>query len=223
MQNEPALENDAPEKRELAPFLKLILEMGPLIVFFFANSRAAQLEAAFPSLVSLGGPIFIATAMFMLALTVSLVVSYALTRTLPLLPVITFGLVMVMGGLTLWLQNDTFIKVKPTIVNSMFGAIILLGLALGRNFLKLVLDYAFNMDEEGWNKLALRWGIFFFVLAAINEVVWRGFSTEFWVAFKVWGMMPITILFTATQIPMIQRHTLDDGEDEDEEENGATA
>ncbi|MEN0087647.1 MAG: septation protein A [Pseudomonadota bacterium] len=211
---EPAKPESAP-KREVSPLLKLALEMGPLIVFFFANSRAVQLQAAFPMLDALGDPIFVATALFMLALGISLAVSYALTRTLPLLPVITFVFVVLMGGLTIWLQNDTFIKLKPTITNSLFGAAILIGLFFGRNFLRLVLDSAFNMDEDGWNKLAVRWGLFFFVLAAINEIVWRGFSTEFWVAFKVWGVMPLTILFTATQIPLIQRHTLDD-EDEDE-------
>ncbi|MEO0636734.1 MAG: septation protein A [Pseudomonadota bacterium] len=209
------------EKREVSPLLKIILEMGPLIVFFFANSRAVQLQEAFPSLLALGDPIFVATAMFMVALGISLALSYALTRTLPLLPVVTFVFVVLMGGLTIWLQNDTFIKLKPTITNTLFGSAILIGLAFGRNFLRLVLDTAFNMDDEGWNKLALRWGLFFFVLAAINEIVWRGFSTEFWVAFKVWGVMPITILFTATQIPLIQRHSLDEDDGDTEDTAGA--
>lgn len=219
MENSETATRPIKEKREVSPLLKLVLEMGPLIVFFFANSRAVQLQASFPFLQSLGDPIFVATALFMVALGISLVVSYALTRTLPLLPVVTFVFVVLMGGLTIWLQNDTFIKLKPTITNCLFGAAILTGLMFGRNFLRLVLDSAFNMDEDGWNKLALRWGLFFFVLAAINEIVWRGFSTEFWVAFKVWGVMPLTILFTATQIPLIQRHSLD----EDDEEGGEEA
>ncbi|MEO0495741.1 MAG: septation protein A [Pseudomonadota bacterium] len=221
MENTQVATQTGKEKREVSPLLKLVLEMGPLIIFFFANSRALQLQAAFPFLEGLGDPIFVATALFMVALGISLAVSYALTRTLPVLPVVTFVFVVFMGGLTIWLQNDTFIKLKPTITNCLFGAAILIGLFFRRNFLRLVLDTAFNLDDEGWNKLALRWGLFFFVLAGINEVVWRGFSTEFWVAFKVWGVMPLTILFTATQIPLIQRHSLDDQDDEDEGEEAS--
>ena len=213
---EPA--NDAetvmglPETSEapISPVLKFALEMGPLIVFFLANARSEQLGALFPALADLGGPIFVATALFMGATVVSLVASYALTRTLPLVPLASGAIVLVFGGLTLWLQNDLFIKLKPTILNSLFGTTLLIGLAFGHALLKPVFGVGFSMDDGGWRKLSLRWGLFFFFLAALNEAVWRTQSDDFWVAFKVWGMFPITMLFTLSQMPMIMRHTIED-------------
>ena len=198
--------------RELAPLPKFVLEMGPLLVFFFANARGEQLAGLFPALAELGGPIFVATALFMVATVISLVVSYALTRTLPVMPLLTGVIVMVSGGLTLWLQNEVFIKLKPTIINTGFGLILLGGLAFGRPLLRIVFGPAFSMDDEGWRKLTLRWGLFFLFLAVLNEVVWRTQTTDFWVAFKVWGMFPITLAFTLAQMPLIMRHTVEDGE-----------
>ena len=194
----------------ISPILKFVLEMGPLIVFFFANARSEQLGSLFPTLAGLGGPIFVATALFMVATVLSLVVSYGLTRTLPLVPLVSGVIVLVFGGLTLWLQNDLFIKLKPTILNTLFGTTLLIGLAFGHSLLKPVFGVGFTMDDEGWRKLSFRWGLFFLFLAVVNEVVWRTQSDDFWVAFKVWGMFPLTLLFTVSQMPMIMRHTVED-------------
>ncbi len=194
---------------QVNPLLKLALELGPLVVFFLTNARGDQLAEMFPLLADLGGRIFIATAFFMVAMVISLIASKLLTGTIAVAPLITGAFVLVFGGLTLFLQNDMFIKMKPTIVNCLFGATLLIGLAFGKSLLALVFDSAFQLDAEGWRKLTLRWGWFFFVLAALNEFVWRTFSTDFWVAFKVWGVMPITIAFMLAQFPLLQRHSLE--------------
>ena len=195
--------------REISPLLKFVLELGPLVVFFFANSRGEWLAKTFPVLTEFGGPIFIATGLFMIATAVALTASWILTRTLPMMPLISGIVVLVFGALTLYLQNDTFIKVKPTIVNALFGVILLGGLLFGQSLLGYVFNSAFKLNDEGWRKLTFRWGFFFLFLAVLNEVVWRGFSTDTWVAFKVWGTMPITILFTMAQMPLIMRHSLE--------------
>jgi intracellular septation protein len=204
----------AETKPKVNPVLKLALELGPLVLFFFVNARGKAiiesygLETWFPQ------PIFLATAVFMVAMLVSLALSRVMTRHLAIMPLITGVVVLVMGGLTLWLQDDTFIKVKPTIVNTFFGAVLLIGLAFGRSLLAYVFDAAFALDAEGWRKLTWRWGLFFFVLAALNEIVWRTQSTDFWVAFKVWGIMPITMIFAMAQLPLMQRHMIEpDGSD----------
>lgn len=193
--------------RETSPLLKFALELAPLAVFFFANSRGDALAESFPALASFGGPIFIATGLFMIATAISLTVSWVLTRHLPMMPLISGIVVFAFGGLTLWLQDDLFIKLKPTIINTLFGVILLGGLLFGQSLLGYVFNSAFKLDEEGWRKLTLRWGLFFLFLAVLNEVVWRNFSTDTWVAFKVWGTMPITILFTVSQMPLIMRHS----------------
>jgi intracellular septation protein len=210
--NAPIIERDPsdPKKKEINPLLKLALELGPLLVFFFANARGEWLSERFPALTSFGGPIFIATGLFMIATAVALAVSWSLTRTLPMMPLVSGIVVFVFGGLTLWLQDDVFIKMKPTIINTMFGAVLLGGLWFGKSLLGYVFDSAFRLDAEGWRKLTLRWGLFFLFLAIVNEIVWRSFSTDFWVAFKVWGIMPITLLFTFSQMPLIMRHSLDE-------------
>jgi len=202
--------SDPKKKEDINPVLKLALELGPLMVFFFANARGEWLAERFPVLSDLGGPIFIATALFMVAMAISLSISWMLLRTLPIMPLVSGVVVFVFGALTLYLQDEIFIKMKPTIVNSMFGAVLLGGLVFGKSLLGYVFDSAFKLDAEGWRKLTLRWGWFFFFLALLNEVVWRGFSTDFWVAFKVWGTMPITIAFTMAQMPLIMRHALDE-------------
>lgn len=199
-----------PEK--INPILKLVLELGPLIVFFFANSRGAQLAEAFPLLANLGGPIFIGTALFMVAIAVSLIASKILLGTLPIMPLVSGIIVFIFGGLTLYLKDDTFIKLKPTIINTLFGLTLLSGLYFGKSLLGYVFGSAFNLDAEGWKKLTLRWGIFFLFLAILNEVVWRNFSNDFWIAFKVWGTMPITLAFTISQMPLIMKHSLDEPE-----------
>ncbi|MGN6143915.1 MAG: septation protein A [Mesorhizobium sp.] len=210
----PILERDPadPQKRKeaLNPLLKLVLELGPLMVFFFANARGEWLAGKFPALAELGEPIFIATGLFMAATVISLAVSWLLVRRLPVMPLVSGIVVLIFGALTLYLHNDVFIKMKPTIINSLFGAALLGGLAFGKSLLGYVFDEAFRLDAEGWRKLTLRWGLFFFFLAIVNEVVWRNFSTDFWVAFKVWATMPITILFTVSQMPLIMRHSLEE-------------
>jgi len=201
--------NDPPRK-ELSPLLKLALELGPLGVFFLFNARGEQIAEAFPVLQSIGQPIFLATAAFMVAITISLTVSLWLTRRLPIMPLVSGVVVLVFGALTLWLHDELFIKLKPTIVNCLFGSILLGGLLFGKSLLGYVFDSAFKLTDEGWRKLTLRWGLFFFVLAVINEIVWRSFSTDFWVNFKVFGVMPITLLFTLTQLPLIQKYAVTD-------------
>jgi len=201
-----------PKRKELNPLLKLTLELGPLLVFFFVNARGDWLAERFPALTMLGGPIFMATGLFMVATVVALVASWFLTRSLPIMPLVSGVVVLVFGALTLYLHNETFIKMKPTIVNTLFGGVLLGGLVFGKSLLGYVFDSAFKLDAEGWRKLTLRWGLFFLFLAVVNEVVWRMFSTDTWVAFKVWGIMPITILFTMSQMPLIMRHSLEEKE-----------
>ncbi len=210
--NPPILEGDPadPKKKEINPILKFALELGPLLVFFFANARGEQLSASFPALADLGGPIFIATGLFMAATAIALAVSWTLTRTLPIMPLVSGVVVFVFGGLTLYLQDATFIKMKPTIVNTLFGGVLLGGLFFGKSLLGYVFESAFKLDAAGWRKLTFRWGLFFLFLAVVNEVVWRNFSEATWVAFKVWGIMPITVAFTLSQMPLIMRHSTDD-------------
>ena len=197
------------------PLLKIALEMGPLALFFLANARPqlfiALIPGLDPALPDLG--IFVATAVFMVATVISLSVSYALTRHLPVMPLVSGIVVLAFGGLTLWLQDEVFIKMKPTIVNALFGSILLGGLLFGRPLITYVLDAVFDLTDEGWRKLTFRWGVFFFALAALNEIVWRNFSTDFWVAFKVWGTMPITILFTLAQMPLIMKYSVEQPEE----------
>ena len=200
-QAEPA----ARAKPAINPWLKLALEIGPLAIFFVVNGRAG---------------IFWATGAFMVALVVSLAVTYALARRLPTLPLVTGVFVLFFGGLTLLLQDDLFIKLKPTIVNALFGLILLGGLMAGKSFLKSLLEESFPMRDEGWRVLTFRWGIFFLALACLNEVVWRNLSTDGWVNFKVFAIMPLTILFSLTQLPTMMRYRLED-EDEDEGDTAA--
>jgi intracellular septation protein len=179
------------EKPQLNPFVKIALDLGPLVLFFFANSRFG---------------IFTATATFMVAVLAALAVSYVLTRRLPIMPVVTAIIVLVFGGLTLILHNDTFIKIKPTIIYVLFGAVLLGGLAFGKPLLGVVFDSLFHLTEEGWRKLTVRWALFFFVLAVLNEIVWRNTSTNVWVDFKVFGVMPLTLIFGALQYPLLQKY-----------------
>ncbi len=203
---------DAPDRAEINPFLKLALDIGPLILFFLANARGERLAQSWPAIAALGKPIFFATAVFIAAILISLAVSYGLTRRLPLMPFVTAIVVVIFGGLTLWLQNETFIKLKPTIIYLLFGAVLLGGLAFGKSFLGYVFDAVFKLDEEGWRRLTIRWGLFFLPLAVLNEVVWRSFSTDVWVSFKVFGFLPLTFVFALLQMPLINRHSLAEDE-----------
>jgi intracellular septation protein len=179
------------QKPKLNPMLKLALDIGPLILFFAANSRFG---------------IYGATAAFMVAIVVALGVSYALTRHLPVMPLVTAVIVLVFGGLTLVLHDELFIKVKPTIIYVLFGSVLLGGLAFRKPLLGMVFDSVFNLTEEGWRKLTIRWILFFFVLAVLNEIVWRTQTTDFWVSFKLFGVVPLTFLFGALQVPLLTKY-----------------
>lgn len=209
MMNQHHLSPNPSETEKHNPLLKLALELGPLMVFFFGNTKAEWLAAKFPALSAIGGPLFIATALFMAATVLALIVSKIVFKHLPIMPFVSGVVVLIFGSLSIWLQDETFIKMKPTIVNALFGVVLLGGLAFGRSLLGYVFNAAFQLDDEGWKKLTLRWGLFFLFLAVLNEAVWRNFSDTVWVNFKVWGTMPITIAFTLAQMPLIMKHSLD--------------
>lgn len=181
-------------RRTIGPFLKFALDLGPLAVFFIANARA---------------DIFVATGAFMIAIVASLGISYSIERRLPLLPVVTAVMVLAFGSLTLILNDETFIKLKPTIANVLIAAALFVGLAIGRPFLKVVLGTVFELNDEGWRKLTWRWAWFFLFLAVLNEIVWRNLSTDIWVNFKVFGIMPLTIVFSLSQLPLLQRYKIE--------------
>ncbi len=170
--------------------LKLAAEFGPLLVFFLVNAKFG---------------IYAATAAFMAAIVLALAYTYITERRLPAMPLITAVFVLFFGGLTLYLQDETFIKIKPTIVNLLFAGLILGGQLAGRSALKLVLGHMLHLDERSWRTLSLRWAGFFILLALLNEYVWRSYPTDIWVGFKVFGILPLTILFSLAQTPLILR------------------
>ncbi|HHN67244.1 MAG TPA: septation protein A [Thermopetrobacter sp.] len=191
--------NDASTPRaELQGPLRAAVEYGPLLVFFIANA--------------LGG-IYAATAAYMIAASIALGVSWLLVRRIPVMPLVALVFVLIFGGLTIWLHDATFIKLKVTLVNALFGAILLGGLMFRRPLLQLVMGRSVDMDDEGWRKLTWRWGLFFFFLAALNELVWRNVSTETWVNFKVFGLIGLTILFAVLQAPLMMRHMKEQPDD----------
>ena len=179
----------------LPSWARILVEWGPLVAFFIANAK---------------GGIFWGTGVFMAATAIALAVSWTWTRKLAMVPLIGAVFVAIFGGLTLWLQNDTFIKVKVSLINVMFGAALLVGLAFGQLFLKLVMGEAIRMTDEGWRKLTVRWGLFFFAMAFVNEAVWRTQSTDFWVNFKVFGLLPISLVFALAQAPLMTRHMIEE-------------
>ena len=189
-----AQNNDEPELdwAELKPqLIKMALELGPLVVFFIVNARA---------------DIFAGTAWFMGAMVISLALSWLLLRKVALMPLVTGVVVLIFGTLTLLLHDDTFIKMKPTIVDTLFGVVLLGGLVFRQSLLRYVFGDVYKLKPQGWTILTLRWGLFFMALAVVNEVVWRTQTTDFWVAFKVWANMPITVLFAASQLPVISKY-----------------
>ncbi len=208
-----------------SPLVKLILEIGPLAVFFLAFQYGEEilanptifgwLEAVMGAepLNGQSGPVFVATAAFMVAIALSLSASWLIQRTLPKMAVVTGIVVAVFGGLTLWLQDETFIKMKPTIVNGIFALILGLGVLQGRSYLKYLMGDAMPLTDQGWMTFTKRWVGLFIFLAIVNEIVWRTQTTEFWVSFKTFGNLPITLAFMAFHIPFLQRHSIEtDGE-----------
>jgi len=171
--------------------VKLALDLGPLVLFFAANSRYGILTA---------------TAVFMGAMVVSLAITWIVSRQIPPMPLITAGFVLVFGGLTLYLNDALFIKLKPTLANGLFAAILFGGLARQRALLKPLLHSVMDLTDTGWRLLSWRWAWFFVALALLNEVVWRNFSTDFWVSFKLFGVLPLTIAFGAAQIGLMRKH-----------------
>ena len=206
-------------KRELNPILKLVLDLGPLLLFFLANSRPAlflplvspMLSAGIASGEHIG--IFIATAVFMVAVVTAFAISYALTRHLPLMPLVTAAIVLIFGSTTLILHDEMFIKLKPTVIYVLFGTVLLGGLAFGRSLLGVVFDSVFHLTETGWRKLTVRWALFFFALALLNEIVWRSQSTDVWVSFKVFAVVPLTVAFAALQYRLLMKYAAPEATD----------
>jgi intracellular septation protein len=202
------------DKPQLPVGLKLALDLGPLVLFFVATTRPAlfaPLVAPFLSPELLAGPhagIFTATVIFIPAVLIALAIGYAKTKHLPVMPVVTAIIVVVFGGATLILQDEQFIKLKPTIIYVLFAVVLLGGLAFGKPLLGMVFDSVFNLTDEGWRKLTVRWSLFFLALAVLNEVVARTQSTDFWVNFKVFGVVPLTFIFAVAQYPLLQKYAV---------------
>jgi intracellular septation protein len=185
---------ETPEKPKLNPYLKLVLDIGPLVLFFAANSRLG---------------IFGGTAVFMVAVVIALAISYAMTRHWPVMPVVSAVIVLVLGGLTIFLHDETFIKVKPTIFYALFGGALLVGYFFDKPLLEIVFDSMFHITDEGWRKLTLRWAAFFLVLAVVNEVVWRTQSTDIWLKIKIFGFTPLILIFGALQVPLLMKYAVE--------------
>ena len=177
-------------------FLKFITDFGPLLIFFAIYYKSGNnLSVAIP-------PLIIATI-------TAVIIMYFVERRIPYVPLIGGIVISLFGGLTLYFDNPIFLYVKPTIVNVIFAGILIISkIFFGKNFLKFFLQTAFQLNENGWNKLNFRWAYFFIFLAFLNEIVWRTQPETTWVNFKVWGMLPITFVFTALQLPLINRHKI---------------
>ncbi len=178
--------------------LKIAIELGPLVAFFTANSY---------------GGIFWGTGVFMIATILALSASFFLFGRIATMPLVTGIFVLIFGMLTIVLHNDLFIKMKPTVVNTLFSLILFGGLFFGQSFLKIVFAEAFQLTEIGWRVLTIRWASFFLFLAVLNEVIWRNFSTDFWVSFKVFGLMPLTVAFAIAQVGLLKRYDLQESSD----------
>jgi len=173
--------------------LKLAIELGPLLIFFAANYAAG---------------IYAATGAFMVATLVALAAAWWLFHKVPIMPIVSGVVVLVFGGLTLYLQDETFIKLKPTIVYVTFAVLLAGGYLMKKPLLALLFGPMFNLTHEGWQKLTIRWIVFFVAMAILNEFMWRNFSTDTWVSFKAFGFLPITFAFAMAQLPLMQRYAL---------------
>ena len=174
-------------------WLRSVVEYGPIAVFFVAFNMT---------------DLFIATASIMVATALALALSYAVERRIPMMPLITAVVVGIFGGLTLWLNDETFIKMKPTIIQVILGSVLIGGLLANRLFLRSLMGSAWQMTDKGWRILTLRFSFFFYFSAILNEVIWRTQSTDFWVNFKVFGLMGLTIAFIVTQLPLLKRFSM---------------
>ena len=181
----------APQRKALNPALKFALELGPLVLFFAAYSKLG---------------IFAATGVLMASVLVTLAVSYAMLRRIPVMPLVTAVIVLIFGSLTLFFHDETLIKIKPTALYVLFAAALFAGFALKKPLLKILFDGALHVTEEGWRQLTWRWAFFFLALAALNEIVWRTQTTDLWVKFKTFGFLPLTVLFALSQAPLIMRY-----------------
>jgi len=206
--------------KRVNPLLKFALELGPLVLFFLANSKPALFSWLVAPVLPAGLPaekvaILTSTAVLMASVVVALAASWLLTKQWPIMPLVTAVAVLFFGGLTFVFQDKIFIQLKPTIVNLMFGCALLIGMAFGKLLLPIALDSVLHLDEDGWKKLTVRWGAFFFVLAGLNEAVRLTQSWDSWAAFKSFGIMPLTLVFALAQTPLIMRHEIK-AEDEKE-------
>ncbi len=191
---EQGAQTSAPEQVDTKQLLKTLLELAPLLVFFTVNWLTKN--------------IILGTGVFVVATLIALIASRVLFGKIPLMPLVSGALVLIFGGLTVWMDDALFIKLKPTIVNLMFASILFGGLLYGKSLLRYVLGEVFKLTDEGWRILTFRWAIFFVVLAVINEIVWRNFSESFWIGFKFMGIMPITAVFGIAQLGLLKRHAL---------------
>ncbi len=185
------------KKAQLNPFVKLALDFGPLILFFVVNGRAG---------------IFWATGIFMAAVLASILISYALIKRFPVMTIVTAFVVVVFGTLTIVLHNDIFVKMKTTIIYLLFAFVLGAGLVLKKPFLEIAFDSVFHLTEEGWQKLTVRWIVFFVAMAVLNEIVWRTQTTDTWVAFKTFGFIPITFVYALAQFPLMQKYAVNPDE-----------
>jgi intracellular septation protein len=186
------------DKKEPSVAGRLMIDLGPLLVFFLVNFLAPVPDVL---------KIFYATGAFMAAMIVAMMVSYLRYRHIS--PLLWFSgiMVVILGGITIWLHNDVFIKMKPTVYYLLVASLLVFGLATGRNLLKMVLGAAYpGLSERGWQLLTRNWAIFFAVMAVVNEAVWRNTDTSFWIGFKLWGFLPATFLFAILNVPMLMKH-----------------
>ena len=179
----------------MKPIYKLLIDVGPLAVFFIFYTRSGLQASILP---------------LMIATVIAVLFSYILEKKIPIMPTVGAGIVLIFGGLTIYFDNEVFIKMKPTIINLVFAVILYGGMIIKRPLLKILLGAALKLEEEGWRILTYRWIGFFIALAILNEIVWRTQSTDIWVNFKVFAILPITFIFTMTQFPLIKKYQIDD-------------